>query len=103
MGDYALSEVSVGSWTMTTKYYDHENQLKGVYVNINTPIEAYPWGYYYVDLGVDVVQRVNGSISIIDLEELDEAFDNGYLTAKLKKKALQVANEEKDRLKNSPE
>ncbi|MHA2059400.1 MAG: DUF402 domain-containing protein [Candidatus Ranarchaeia archaeon] len=98
-GDYAYSYAKAGSWFMKTKYFGGDSHLKGTYVNINTEVEVYPWAIHYIDLCVDVIQRPNGEIDIIDLDELNDAYDAGYISKKLKAKALKVAKEEAERLK----
>ncbi len=98
-GDYAHSLAKAGAWYMETKYYGEDTHLKGTYVNINTEIEIYPWGIHYIDLCVDVIQRPSGDIEIIDLDELDEAYDAGYISKQTKNKALTIAKEEAERLK----
>ncbi|MHA1917776.1 MAG: DUF402 domain-containing protein [Candidatus Ranarchaeia archaeon] len=99
-GDYAFSYPGAERWYMETKYFNEKNELKGIYVNINTGIEFFPWGVHYVDLCVDVIQRANGEIEIIDLDELDEANSLGYISDKLRKKSLVIAKEQAERLKN---
>ncbi|MDW8044348.1 MAG: DUF402 domain-containing protein, partial [Nitrososphaerota archaeon] len=54
IGDYALTEVKLGEWYLKTRYFSSENHYKGMYVNINTPVELYPRCIRYVDLEVDV-------------------------------------------------
>ena len=84
---------------METKYFGGDSHLKGIYVNINTEVEVYPWAIHYIDLCVDVIQRPNGEIEIIDLDELNDAYDAGYISTKLKTKALNIAKQEAERLK----
>ncbi|MHA2407738.1 MAG: DUF402 domain-containing protein [Candidatus Ranarchaeia archaeon] len=98
-GDYAHSYAKAGSWFMETKYFGGDSHLKGIYVNINTEVEVYPWAIHYIDLCVDVIQRPSGEIEIIDLDELNDAYDAGYISTKLKTKALNVAKQEAERLK----
>ncbi|NIQ05376.1 MAG: DUF402 domain-containing protein [Candidatus Korarchaeota archaeon] len=40
--------------------------LKGIYVNINSPIELYKNGVGYYDLEVDVVLTRNGNVKVLD-------------------------------------
>jgi Ribonuclease G/E len=69
-GDYAITEFSCGAWHYETRYYARDGTLKGVYVNINTPIEFYGDRVRYVDLEIDVVQRPGEPAQIIDEHEL---------------------------------
>ncbi|MHA1713916.1 MAG: DUF402 domain-containing protein, partial [Candidatus Ranarchaeia archaeon] len=101
-GDYVLTQVHIDDWFTTSHYFSQSHQLKGIYININTPVERYPWGIHYVDLGVDVVQRPNGEVEIIDLDELDEAIEEKYITEWLKDKALSIAEEHHRHLVESP-
>lgn len=70
LGDYALSEFRAGSWKYETRYYTREGQLKGIYANVNTPIEIYSDRVRYVDLELDVVQRPGEQASIVDEPDL---------------------------------
>ncbi|MCL6641703.1 MAG: DUF402 domain-containing protein [Candidatus Bipolaricaulota bacterium] len=69
-GDYAITEFSCGAWHYETRYYSRDGTLKGVYVNINTPIEFYADRVRYVDLEIDVVQRPGEPAQIIDEPDL---------------------------------
>lgn len=69
-GDYAVTELRHGAWHYETRYYTHDGQLKGIYVNINTPIEVYSDRVRYVDLEIDVVQRPGEQAQIIDEPDL---------------------------------
>lgn len=68
-GDYAVTEFRHGAWHYETRYYSCDGVLKGIYVNINTPIEIYSDRVRYVDLEIDVVQRPGELAQIVD--ELD--------------------------------
>lgn len=70
-GDVIVSIVTLGSYTLPHAYFSYDGNLKGVYVNINTPIEPLPsHSVWYVDLCVDVVWARGEGARIIDLEEL---------------------------------
>ncbi|MCK5345733.1 MAG: DUF402 domain-containing protein, partial [Candidatus Heimdallarchaeota archaeon] len=101
-GDYVLSDIQVDDWYTTSHYYSQSHQLKGIYININTPVERYPWGIHYLDLGVDVVQRPDGEVEIIDLDEVEEAIEEKYITPWLQEKSLKIAEEHKQNLLKSP-
>lgn len=70
LGDYALSEFCAGSWKYETRYYTREGQVKGIYANVNTPIEIYSDRVRYLDLELDVVQRPGEQASIVDEPDL---------------------------------
>ncbi len=65
-GDYAVTEFRQGAWYYETRYYSRDGVLKGIYMNINTPIEFYADRVRYVDLEIDVVQRPGEPAQIID-------------------------------------
>lgn len=69
-GDYAITEFREGAWHYETRYYARDGVLKGIYVNINTPIELYADRVRYVDLEIDVVQRLGEPAQIIDEPDL---------------------------------
>ena len=70
-GDYAVTEFRLGAWHYETRYYTRDGRCKGVYVNINTPIEISADRVRYVDLEIDVVQRPGESAQVIDEHELE--------------------------------
>ncbi|MEM3700533.1 MAG: DUF402 domain-containing protein [Candidatus Bathyarchaeia archaeon] len=82
-GDTALSETKLGEWHITTKYFSPKGELKGTYINLNTPVEVYPHAIRYVDLEVDVCVKPNGSIQILDVEKLEKALENGFISKRL--------------------
>ncbi len=87
---YAITEIRPSEWFITHKYYDEKDKLVGEYININTPVEAYPRFARYVDLEVDVI-RIGNQAKITDKEKLDEHVQNGLLSESIAKKALHVA------------
>ena len=54
-----------------------------MYINLNTPIELYPYGIRYVDLEVDVCVWPNGRVKKLDEKKLKEAATEGIITPKL--------------------
>ncbi len=91
LGDYALSEFCAGSWKYETRYYTREGRLKGIYVNVNTPIEIYSDRVRYVDLELDVVQRPGEQASIVDEPDLQQTAH--LLSPQLLARARAVASE----------
>ncbi len=65
-GDYAVTEFRRNTWHYETRYYSCDGRLKGIYININTPIEIYSDRVRYIDLELDVVQRPGEPAQIID-------------------------------------
>ena len=82
-GDYAVTEAKIGEWHFKTQYFSKDGQYKGMYVNLNTPIELYPHGIRYVDLEVDVCVWPNGRVKKLDEKKLKEAAKGGIITQKL--------------------
>ncbi|MHC1600932.1 MAG: DUF402 domain-containing protein, partial [Candidatus Nezhaarchaeales archaeon] len=56
-GDYGISIYRLGSPISKTTYYSEKGELKGIYVNISTPVEVAPRKIRYIDLEVDVVAK----------------------------------------------
>lgn len=87
-GDYDLMVVETGSWHIVHRYYDAEGNLKGEYININTPPELTVDAVRYYDLLVDVVRRPDGTVEVVDLDELEEARRDGVVPEALYERAL---------------
>ncbi|NIP67266.1 DUF402 domain-containing protein [Candidatus Bathyarchaeota archaeon] len=82
-GDRAETEASVGGWHYNTQYYSKEGRYKGTYINLNTPIEIYPYGIRYVDLEVDICVWPSGRVGKVDEKKLERAAEEGMITQKL--------------------
>jgi len=82
-GDYAVTEAKIGEWHFKTQYFSRDGQHKGTYINLNTPIELYPYGIRYVDLEVDVCIWPDGRVKVLDEDKLDNAVAEGLVTEKL--------------------
>jgi len=91
-GDYAVSEIQEGDWYYRHTYHRAGGEKIGAYYNINTPVEFYPDRIRYVDLEIDVVQFVDGRVKVVDEGELLKRFQEGYLSAKMREKALSEAS-----------
>ena len=90
-GDYAITRVREGDWLVKHSYYSAEGVLKGIYWNINTPVEFYPEKIRYVDLHVDVVLKRGGRPEIIDRDQLQCLAEKGNIKEELARRALQLA------------
>lgn len=99
-GDFAVTSVEDQAWYCVHRYFDKDENLKGEYVNINTPVELYADRIRYVDLFVDVVRRAGGKPRIVDEKELDEATRQGLLPMKLRNRALEIARKAVDRMRS---
>ncbi len=106
-GDYAITEAKVGEWHFETRYFSMDGQFKGAYINLNTPIELYPYGIRYVDLEVDICLWPSGKVQKLDEEKLEEAVKEGIITEKLaeivKEKAQSLMKNLSHRIKNKSE
>jgi len=93
LGDYAVTEFRLGAWHYETRYYSRGGVLKGIYVNINTPIELYSDRVRYVDLEIDVVQRPGEPAQIIDEHDLQRIAHcvNSQLLARARAVAAECA------------
>jgi probable ribonuclease FAU-1 len=55
-------------------------------------VEFYPDRIRSVDLEIDVVQFADGRVEVVDEGELSKRFEQGYLSAKMREKALSEAS-----------
>ena len=90
-GDVATTRFAEGRWWYPTVYRDEEGTHKGTYVNVATPVEIFPHAVRYVDLHVDVVKQPDGTVSIVDEDELDAARAAGSIPDPVAEKAQSVA------------
>ena len=82
-GDRAVTEAKIGGWHYKTRYFSKDGRHKGTYINLNTPIELYPYGIRYVDLEVDVCVWPSGRVGKVDEEKLESAAAEGVVTKRL--------------------
>lgn len=92
-GDIAVSETKTGEWYIITKYFSKSGELKGTYINLNTPVEVYPKAIRYVDLEVDVCIPPNGNVKVVDMEKLEKALEKGLLSRALFEKVKEKVRE----------
>lgn len=90
-GDTAVTKLKEGRWWYPTAYQDADGESKGMYVNVCTPVEILPNRAVYVDLEVDVVRHVTGTVERVDDDELDAAVESGDVSPDLAEKARSVA------------
>jgi hypothetical protein len=82
-GDTAISVIVLGSYVLPHAYFSAAGELKGLYVNVNTPVEPCPpSAVWYVDAYVDVVWSREQGLRIVDLEELRDSrvFSNSAIS-----------------------
>ncbi|ELY68421.1 DUF402 domain-containing protein [Natrinema versiforme] len=90
-GDVAVTKFREGRWWYPTTYKAADGTAKGTYVNVCTPVELFPDTVRYVDLYVDVIRQGDGTVEIVDADELEAAVDDGLVTEELSEKAMDVA------------
>lgn len=91
-GDVALTKFREGRWWYPTTYRDADGDAKGTYLNVCTPVEAFPDAIRYVDLEVDVVKHGDGTVERVDDDDLDAAVAAGLVDEELAEKARSVAS-----------
>ena len=91
-GDRAETTYVEGECYAPTVYRDKEENRKGTYVNINSPIEILPDRIWYTDLYIDVIKDADGSVRIVDEDELEAAHKSDILSATTVTKARKIAN-----------
>lgn len=82
-GDYAITDAKLGEWFLVTRYFSRRGDLKGTYVNLNTPIELYPDRLRYVDMEVDICIWPDGRISVLDTPFLADAVKENLVSRNL--------------------
>ncbi|ELZ11117.1 hypothetical protein C479_07408 [Halovivax asiaticus JCM 14624] len=91
-GDVAVTKLREGRWWYPTTYKRADGTVVGIYVNVCTPVECFPDAARYVDLHVDVVRHGDGTVEIVDEDELAAAVEDGFVSEALAEKATSVAN-----------
>ncbi|MCR8487030.1 MAG: ribonuclease E/G [Candidatus Korarchaeota archaeon] len=94
-GDFGITVAREGDTKLLTAYYSMNLELKGIYVNINTPIEIYPHSIRYIDLEIDVVRTYENNITIIDRKKLEKYLEQGIISRELYEWAIKKAEEYK--------
>ena len=89
-GDYDVMRIDTSSWTIIHRYHDRQGNLKGEYININTPPEIGVDKIVYQDLALDIIKRPNGTIELVDVEEYKKLLDNSIISKYTHKKILEI-------------
>lgn len=97
-GDIAQTTVVEGRWWYPTVYRDSDGNRKGTYVNISTPVEIHPDQIRYIDLYIDVIKTADGTVSIVDEDELNAAIAAGHLSDEIGSRARTIAKSVKKAL-----
>lgn len=90
-GDTATTRFAEGRWWYPTVYRGESGAPKGTYVNIATPVEVFPTEIRYMDLYVDVIKHPDGTVKIVDQDELSAAIDAGDVPEVVADRATGVA------------
>jgi len=99
-GDYGVTIVRLFDDKLITAYFSIENDLKGIYININTPIEPGNDGFRYIDLEIDVVLTQENQVMILDSQKLERYVNEGIISQNLADFAKKRAEEYKEWLEN---
>lgn len=79
-GDYAITYIALKKPIVIHSYFSKDNTLKGIYVNINSPVEIYSRNaLWYLDLEVDVIKKGN-EVRIIDQDKLENSLNKGLIS-----------------------
>ncbi len=93
-GDMAITCSAIGNEYLTHVYVDHAWRPKGIYININTPIEFTGGNILYIDLAVDIVKRWSSTEArVIDYDEYKSYVNMGALPSKLQARVEKLMNE----------
>lgn len=90
-GDVARTTFEEGRWWYPTVYRGEDGTHRGTYVNVCTPVEVFPDEVRYVDLHVDVIEQRDGTVAVVDEDELRQATEDGLLDDDLAARAMRVA------------
>ncbi|MEF8892792.1 DUF402 domain-containing protein [Halodesulfurarchaeum sp.] len=99
-GDTATTRFAEGRWWYPTVYRGESGTPKGTYVNIATPVEVFPTEIRYMDLYIDVIKRPDGTVNIVDQDELGAAIDAGHVPEVVADRATGVAQKVADVLRS---
>ncbi|MFB6254341.1 MAG: DUF402 domain-containing protein [Halobacteriaceae archaeon] len=100
-GDKAITKFKENRWWYPTAYYSDEGDLRGTYINISTPVELYPNRIQYMDLYIDVIKHADGTVEIVDNDELQEAVESDLVPVEIAEEAESLATKLKTKLGES--
>ncbi len=92
-GDMAFTCTSLWREYLVHVYTNRNLELKGVYININSPVEFTGSNIMYLDLAIDVVWSPNEGTKVIDVEELEGLVKGGVMPRQLAERAYGLAEE----------
>ena len=92
-GDYDIVEYNSNKWYQIHKYYDANNNLKGIYINISTPPELLKGKIRYLDLEIDIV-ITDSEIYVVDEDEFikKSKYMSPFLVSKVREIVTDLLN-----------
>jgi uncharacterized protein len=76
------------------RFHTRSGEFTGLYANVLTPVEfVSPTEWRTTDLFVDVWADLDGSVHVLDEDELDEAADRGWVDNQTASRARTVAHQ----------
>jgi len=87
-GDYGFLELGEERWWGRRTYFRRDGTFLGALYNVHTPPEFYPEEVRYLDLEVDVLQRPDGTVEVLDREVLERKVHEGVLPPVLAERAI---------------
>jgi len=85
-GDYGLTLIKLFRPYVIHFYYNKDSVLKGIYFNVNTPVELVSTNTFrYIDLEVDVVKSSSG-VKVIDYDAFERYVKRGVIPDNYAKK-----------------
>ena len=98
--DYCLTLIKIFDPYIVHFYYNHDGILKGIYVNINTPVELIDINTFrYYDLEVDIIKKPNEEPVIIDYEKFKSYIEDGIIPITYGKEIDRLLNKLLQKLK----
>lgn len=85
-GDYTLTRFQEGSWSYTVQFYGRQNDRKGEYACLTTPIAIFADQLHVVDLHVAVWRTAQHAPTLIGLDGLQRLQQQGIITTALVEK-----------------
>lgn len=102
-GDYAVSIIVPFSYLLPHLYFNRKGELKGVYINVNSPIEPCPPdAFWYIDALIDVVWSEERGVEVIDKKDLSEATSKGLFSEEASTRYMGVASEVSKEVRGKP-
>ncbi|MET1101427.1 MAG: DUF402 domain-containing protein [Pyrodictiaceae archaeon] len=92
-GDYIITTVSTNKWYLIHQYYSSEGELKGTYININTPPEITTGYIKYIDLEIDIIKKPDERPKLIDMDKLINAIKTGVIGINIIKEISKAISE----------